>query len=76
MNIEIRKLTPELAKNMFCFFDTTPHDDNVDAHKCYCVCWCSDDFVGKGFFYSRKRREYALQYVREGYIQGYLAYQG
>lgn len=38
MNIEIRKLTPDLAEDYIHFFDTTPHDDNVDAHKCYCVC--------------------------------------
>ncbi|MBK1812154.1 GNAT family N-acetyltransferase [Clostridium sp. YIM B02505] len=74
MDIEIRKLVPELAEDYVRFFDTTPHDDNVDEHKCYCVCWCNDDFDGKDFSTAEKRRKYALQYVRENNIQGYLAY--
>ena len=40
MAVEIRKLIPDLAEDYVHFFDTTPHDDNVDEHKCYCVCWC------------------------------------
>lgn len=75
-NIEIRKLTPNLAEEYVHFFDTTPHDDNVDAHKCYCVCWCNDDCEGKDFSTAEKRREYALKYVRGENIQGYLAYSG
>ena len=43
MNIEIRKLMPEHAEEYVKFFDITPHDDNIDEHKCYCVCW-SDDY--------------------------------
>lgn len=35
--IEIRRLTPKLAKDYVNFFDVTPHDDNIDAHRCYCV---------------------------------------
>lgn len=76
MAFVIRKLTPNLADDYVRFFDTTPHDDNVDAHKCYCVCWCSDDFAGKDFSTAKKRREFAWQYVKEGKIQGYLAYVG
>ncbi len=49
MNIEIRKVTPELTEDYIHFFDSTPHDDSVDEHKCYCVCWCNDDFEGKDF---------------------------
>jgi GNAT superfamily N-acetyltransferase len=75
-NIEIRKLSPDLAEDYVHFFDTTPHDDNVDAHKCYCVCWCNDDCEGKDFSTAEKRREYALKYVRGENIQGYLAYSG
>lgn len=43
MNIEIRKLIPDLAEEYVHFFDVTPHDDNIDEHKCYCVTWRSDD---------------------------------
>lgn len=76
MAIEIRKLTPDLAEDYVHFFDTTPHDDNVDAHKCYCVCWCNDDYAGKDFSTAPKRRECALQYVKGNHLQGYLAYSG
>ena len=76
MAFVIRKLTPNLAHDYVRFFDTTPHDDNADAHKCYCVCWCSDDFAGKDFSTAKKRRECAWQYVKGGKIQGYLAYVG
>lgn len=76
MDIEIRKLTPDLAEDYVHFFDTTPHDKYVDEHKCYCVCWCNDDYAGKDFRTAEKRRAYALQYVRNNNIQGYLAYSG
>lgn len=74
MNIEIHRLTPELAEDYVHFFDTTPHDKGVDEHKCYCVCWCSDDSEGKDFSTRENRRALALQYVKNGSIQGYLAY--
>lgn len=80
MNVEIRKLTPELAEEYIHFFDVTPHDVNIDENKCYCVTWRSDDsYVGDGdhWFPSREeRRDHALQFVRAGSIQGYLAYHG
>ncbi len=76
MNIEIRKLTPDLAEDYVHFFDITPHDNYVDEHKCYCVCWCNDDYEGKDFSTVEKRRKYALQYVKGNNIQGYLAYNG
>ena len=76
MSIAIRKLIPELAEDYVHFFDTTPHDDNVIEHKCYCVCWCNDDYKGKDFSTAEKRRKCALKYVKGNNIQGYLAYSG
>ncbi len=77
MNIEIKKLTPELTEDYLKFFDVTPHDDDVPGSKCYCVCWCSADHrVATDFSSQEKRRELARQYVKDGIIQGYLAYQG
>ena len=38
------------------------------------VCWCNDDYEGKDFSSPAKRRAAAIQYVRGGNIQGYLAY--
>ena len=74
MNVEIRKLTPDLAEEYVHFFDVTPHDYNVDEHKCYCVCWCSEDSEGRDFSTREKRRACALKYVKENVLQGYLAY--
>lgn len=76
MVIEIRKLMPSLAEDYIHFFDTTPHDDKLDEHKCFCVCWCNDDYEGKDFSTAAERRKYALQYVKSNTIQGYLAYSG
>ena len=76
MNIEIRKLTPELAEDYVHFFDITPHDENIDEHKCYCVCWCSaKDCVESEFSTREKRRNIALDFVKRGIIQGYVAYE-
>lgn len=74
MEIEIKRLSPDLADDYVHFFDVTPHDEYVDAHKCYCVCWCADDYEGKDFSTAEKRRAAAHQYVRQNIIQGYLAY--
>jgi len=82
MNIEIRKLTPDLAEDYAHFFDTTPHWDNAARDKlpCYCVTWRSDDaYTGNGdhFYPTREeRRARAIQFVKEGKLQGYLAYNG
>ncbi|NLG81902.1 MAG: GNAT family N-acetyltransferase [Bacilli bacterium] len=74
MNIEIKKLTPDLVEDYIHFFDVTPHDDFVDEHKCYCVCWSSDDCDGMELSTVAKRRAKAYDYIKNGSIQGYLAY--
>lgn len=76
MAIEIRKLIPNDALEYVHFFDTTPHDTNIDEHKCYCVCWASKDSRNEDFFTREKRRKLALEYVSTGKLQGYLAYDG
>ena len=75
MKIKIRKLTPNLAKDYVRFFDTTPHNQKHNL-KCYCVCWCSGKPEGIDCSTDEKRREAALQYVKNGKLQGYLAYSG
>jgi GNAT superfamily N-acetyltransferase len=74
MNIEIRRLVPDLAEDYVRFFDKTPHADNRDDHRCYCVWWCNDDAEGKDYSSVEKRRDYAVRYVKGNNIQGYLAY--
>ena len=76
MTIEIRKLTPDLAEEYVQFFTVTPHDQHVDEHKCYCVCWCNDDYEGKDFSTAEKRSQWAYRYIKNNNIQGYLAYSG
>ena len=76
MSISIRKLTPDLAQDYVRFFDETPHDENIPEHKCYCVCWCADDYEGKDFSTAEKRRELARAYIKNHFLQGYLAYCG
>jgi GNAT superfamily N-acetyltransferase len=76
MDFEIRKLTPDLTEDYIHFFDTTPHSEipDDDECKCYCVWWCNDDSEGKDYHPLEKRRDYAIQYVKNNNIQGYLAY--
>ena len=80
MDIQIRRLTPDLAEDYVRFFDVTPHNVNTGGGKCYCVTWRSDgSYAGNGdhwFSSCEERRERALQFVREGHLQGYLAYRG
>ena len=77
MNIEIKKLSPELAEDYASFFDTTYHWGNKDT-KCYCITWCNDDVYHNGgshwYASSDERRLNALQRVQNGSIKGYLAY--
>jgi len=73
MNIEIKKLTPELAEDYVRFFDETPHNDKWNT-KCYCVCWCGNEPAGIDCSTEDKRRTVALQFVKDGNLQGYLAY--
>ena len=75
MNIEIRKLTPELLNDYLHFFETEAHADNEDEDRCYCVCWCSADHrAGTDFSSPEKRRALAVQYINDDIIKGYLAY--
>lgn len=74
--LRISRLLPEQTEEYIHFFDTTDHDDNVDEHKCYCVCWSNDNCSGKDFSKVENRRAYAEQYVRNGNVQGYFAYHG
>ena len=79
MKIQIRKLTPDLAEDYACFHDETPYMENNNAINCYCVTWRSDDtYVGDDHWYPTReeRRERAVQFVKDGKLQGYLACHG
>ncbi len=78
MCIEIKKLSPDLAEEYVHFFDVTPHGDCIDENVCYCVTWRNDNtYVENGdhWYPTRdERKKRAIEYVRNGSIQGYLAY--
>ena len=76
MNVEIKRLSPELSEDYLRFFDITPHSTGKAEHRCYCVCWAGADCDGQDFSTAEKRRMTANEYVRKGAIQGYLAYVG
>ncbi|MCL2501479.1 MAG: GNAT family N-acetyltransferase [Defluviitaleaceae bacterium] len=77
MTVEIRKLTPALAEDYARFFETTHHYGRDDT-RCYCVTWCGDNVYDNGgsHWYDSpdERRAHAIQRVKDGDIQGYLAY--
>lgn len=77
MDVEIRRLTPDLMEDYLYFFEHAAHEDNPQEDRCYCVCWCSADHRRKSNFYfstPKKRRKLAVRYIENGMLQGYLAY--
>lgn len=72
--MEIKKLTTELTEDYLHFFDVTPHSTNKAKHRCYCVCCAGEDCDGRNFSTAEKRRSIAEEYVKNGAMQGYLAY--
>jgi len=79
MDISIRKLTPDLAEDYARFHDATPVRDGKEEVHCYCVSWRSGGWSeesGHWFEPREERRAKAIEFVKDGYIQGYLAYCG
>ena len=78
MNIEIRKLTPDLAEEYARFFDTTAHNNTGHGDRCYCITFCCDNVYNSGGSHwyptPAERRAHAIQRVQNGHIQGYLVY--
>lgn len=73
MEIEVRELIPDDAEAYADFFDTTPHDDHNPDNTCYCVNWCSADHRAMKQPDREERRAMAIDYVRNGILQGYVA---
>ncbi len=74
MEIEIKRLTLELVEDYLHFFDITPHSTGLEEHRCYCVCWASTHGNLDDCSTALKRREVAERYIKNHFIQGYLAY--
>lgn len=78
MNIEIKKLTPELLDDYLYFFENVAHTDNEEWDRCYCTNFCAarNNHISqkKSFRNPDIRKQYAIKYVNDGLLQGYLAY--
>jgi len=83
VNIEIKKLTPELADDYLHFFKDVAFSDHKDWAGCCCLHFHWDDQLAadhKEFCKTARKGDcsfswrYAEKYVMNGTIQGYLAY--
>ena len=80
MEIEIRRLKQELLDDYLYFFDNTAFTDHKEWSRCYCIHFhtyeeMNDEYkayssTGKTDF----TRVKVSQFIRNGMIQGYLAY--
>jgi GNAT superfamily N-acetyltransferase len=80
MDIQIKKLTPELINDYIAFFDNVAFTDNDEWAGCYCVFYHWNDLLeterkeytaagGKCF-----KRDLAIKFIQDGILHGYLAY--
>jgi Acetyltransferases len=80
MNVEIRKLTPDLLDDWLNFFDNIAFSDNDDWSGCYCMCyhWTEELNSKKSWNCGKEdapyNRECAINLIKSGKMQGYLAY--
>ena len=80
MNIEIKKLTPDLLDDWLAFFDNTAFTDNDEWCGCYCMCyhWTRELNAKKSWDCGKEdapvNRKCAVSLIRSGKMQGYLAY--
>ena len=80
MNIEIRKLTPELNADYFDFFDNRAFTDD-SPYRCYCQIFqmSKEQYQAaldnaEGSDPGRAAREVAERQIADGVLRGYLAY--
>ena len=74
--LTVKKLTPELLEDYLYFFEHVAHTDNPEWDRCYCLNYCgtNNQAQEQEFRDPDVRRDHAVQYVRSGILQGYLAY--
>jgi GNAT superfamily N-acetyltransferase len=81
MNIEIRKLTPDLAEDYFDFFENRAFTDD-SPYRCYCQVFQMTKEQYQAAYDSaevqkdpgRASREEAERQIKDGVLRGYLAY--
>ena len=76
MNIQIKKLSPELIPDFLHHFDIAAFADHPEWSGCYCVephlCEKVEPELPKGV--QSNCRNYAIDFIKSGKLQGYLAY--
>jgi GNAT superfamily N-acetyltransferase len=80
MNIEIKRLSPELTNDYINFFENIAFCDDPEWAGCYCVWYHWNerlDIERKKYEASGEtcfKRRLAIRYIKQGILQGYLAY--
>ena len=80
MELDIRRLAPDMLEDYLFFFDNVAFADHKEWANCYCMHFHSYDGIEaefKAYESSGKTgfvREKASQFIKEGIIRGYLAY--
>lgn len=74
--IAIRRLGPELCEDWLYFFDEIAFKDHGDWAFCYCLEGHLGRKTQEEWSDPRERREKAIELIRAGEMQGYLAYSG
>lgn len=75
MDIEIRKLSPNLLEDFLYFFDNTAFTDNDHFASCYCYfyhCDCSSKKWENRT--AQENREAVMELISKGLMHGFLAY--
>jgi GNAT superfamily N-acetyltransferase len=76
MNIDIKKLSPNLLNDFLFYFDNVAFADHEEWSGCYCVephlCEKIEKELPKGT--KSNCRDYAVDFIKCGKLQGYLAY--
>lgn len=77
MEIEIKKLTPDMADEYLYYFDNIAFTDHAEWANCYCLeSHVTQEENEKTFADRALRREMAKKMVEDELMQGYLVYSG
>lgn len=72
--VTIRPLCPELCEDWLQFFDKIAFEDHGEWAFCYCLEGFLDPETQEKWTNSKERREKAIELIKAGEMQGYLAY--
>lgn len=75
--LSVIRLSPKALPDYLYFFEHVAHTDYPEWDRCYCLDYCATDNrreAAELFHDADVRRQYAIRYVNEGIIKGYLAY--